>query len=273
MRVKLVVVVVVLIACIVAVAISLHVVGTFRAEIQACERERLAVLKEIYEPSGEAPQENQLREMGSIYADIVAAYTNEDSLALRKSIARLPAVHDRMNWQVSTGVKFAFVQVLNETFLRARQLRDFTTVEDFNRYMTISLEAARFYGESEIRRKEYEFPIAVEYLALNQLRKYCEKFQAEGRNDLAEAAARQREFWIARIESRDGLTRQCAEHALRYNTIYIKALKPERSLTREQGVLLARQTANGLINCGYRPKWLDAEYPDLGAKEGRSKSR
>lgn len=268
MRVKWVVVVAVLIACVVAVNISLREVGTFRVRIKACEQDRLAVLKEIYESPKENPNASQLKEMGSIYAGIVAAYTNEDSLALRKSIARLPAVHDRMNWQVATGVKFSFVQALNENFLRARQLRDFTTVEDFNRYMTISLEAARFYGESEIRRKEYEFPIAVEYLALNQLRKYCEKFQAAGRNDLSKAAARQREFWIARIESRDGLTRQCAEYALRYNTIYMKALKPERALTREQGVLQARQTANGLINCGYRPKWLDEEYSDPSAKAG-----
>lgn len=230
-------------------------------QVLELEKDRLELLKEKYEFSWTIPEATQIKEMKLIYDDIIAAYTNEDLVAMCKSISSLPNVHCHLQWQVASEVKSSFVRVLNESFLRSKELRNFTTRAEFDRYAIISLEAARFYGESEIQRKCFDYPIGVEYLALRALQHYVEKFHKEGRDELENAAMRQREYWIARIESQDGLTRQCARHALEYNTIYIKALKPERALTKEQGILQARQTAKGLINCGYTPKWLDVEFP------------
>ena len=128
--------------------------------------------------------------------------------------------------------------------------------------MQVSLAAVRFYGETEVRRKNGDpFPAGVECLALGVLQKYCKKFHDEGRGDLEKAAERYLELWIARIESIDGLTRQCVWQAMRKNTIYNKVVFPGHEWTDDQGVLHIRQIVRGLIRSGYTPKWLDVDFP------------
>ena len=248
-------------ACIFVIVRKTKEVKRLQSQVRELGDERRSLLMDRYQAAWTVPDERQMQELRTVYADIVTAYTNEDLLAIRTSISRLPRVDRLLHWQVAEGLKSSFVGVLNASFLRIRELRDFGTVEAFDRYATVSLEAARFYGESEIRRKYYDFPIAVEYLTLKVLQRYIKKFQDEGREDLAKAAERYRTFWIARIDSLDGLTRQCAWHEKEYNTIFIRAIRPERALTDEQGLLQARQTARGLINSGYRPRWLDVDFP------------
>lgn len=225
------------------------------------ECSRLALLEEMYGFSRTVPDANTTSEIKAIYADIAAAYTNEDLLSMYKGMARLPSVHDHLMTPVAAKVRYPFIHVLNESFLFAKLLRDFSTVREFDRYVTVGLAAARFYGETEMRRRSCDTPFVVEYRVLDILQKYRKKFHGEGRNDLAEAAERHREFWIARIESIDGLTRQYAWHTLKFNTIYTQAKMPERALSEAQGIMLARQTAIGLIRCGYTPKWLDVDFP------------
>jgi len=249
------------VVCIFVVVIGLGKICSLRDQVSMLERSRLAMLREKYESPQTVPGLKQTAELRSAYDDIVAAYTNEDLLAMYKGMSRLPKIHDQLQWQAAHGIKEPFVRELNASFLRCRSLRDFETVDEFDRYVRTGLFASRFYGESEIRRKSFDLPIGVEYLALDVLQKYCNKYHKEGRREFEKSARRFREYWVARIEAFDGLTRQCARHTWEYNTIFIRAVRPERALTEAQGRALARQAANGLNRCGYRPKWL-REFAD-----------
>lgn len=234
---------------------------SLRMRISELERTHLSAVTEMYAPPWEFPSAEEACDLTSIFKDIVVAYTNEDLRAMRKCISCLPRIYYRLQWQAANGFETHFLGVLNDSFLRIKKLRDFSCVEDFDRYAEISLAAARFYGESDLRRNCFDFPIAVEYLALKVLQQYKEKFLAEGRKDLADAADRHIDEWKTRIDSADGLTRQCAWLCLKYNTVYIRALRPERAMTDAEGRVQARQYVRGLLSNGYRPRWLEDEFP------------
>lgn len=263
MKAKVIVVLILaLLVCIYVAVMKCRENQRLRGQVDELRMSKLDLLKDEYEPAwswGGCEEPNV--DVISVYDDIVMAYTNQDLQAMRDAISMLPNATCQRKWQAVGGAERHFLSILNESFLRLKVLLDFETVEEFERYAGIGVEAARFYGESNIRRKSCEIPIAVEYWTLDVLKKYSKKFHEQGRNDLESAADRYLRYWIARIEGPDGLTRQCAWHALKYNTIYIGALKPERALTEEQGILLARQTAIGLVRCGYRPKWVEVDFP------------
>ena len=250
-----------LVTTVIAVGMKIGEVESLRGQIVELKRERLKLLQDQYDFSWVVPDAAQKEDLELIYADIVAAYTNGDVLAMKKQMSRLPKVHYQLQWQAAHGVAAAFSTALNESFLCLRQLRDFSDVEEFERYLRAGLEATRFYGEADIRRRSFDFPVGLEYLALMTLKRYCKKFHDAGRDDFEKVAQQYLEYWIARIESTDGLTRQCAWHTFNYHTLYLRVVKPESALTDAQGAQLARQTASGLIHCGYTPKWLDEEFP------------
>ena len=250
-----------LVSAVIAVGLKVGEVENLRGQIVELKRERLKLLQDQYDFSWVVPDAAQKKDLELIYADMVAAYTNGDVLAMKMQMSRLPKIHYRLQWQAAHGVAAAFSTALNKSFLCPSQLRDFTDVEEFERYLLAGPEATRFYGEADIRRRSFDFPVGVEYLALMTLKKYCKKFNNAGHEGLEKVAQRYLEYWIARIESTDGLTRQCAWHTFNYHTLYLRVVKPESALTDAQGVLLARQTASGLIHCGYTPKWLDEEFP------------
>ena len=173
------------------------------------------------------------------------------------AMASLPASKDFLRCEISSHIDEALSTAFNDTFLRTEALRDFSDVESFETFAWVNLDVAMFYGRLRLKQKDFESLCFIENLVYLRLKQYHDKFEREERADLQNAARRFMDLWEAQIESSDGFTRQGIRGMYLMNSVYARASGHGPGLTRENALAMGRALANGLVKCGYRPKWLD----------------
>lgn len=152
--------------------------------------------------------------------------------------------------------------VFDETFRLAPKLSDFDSSVQFERFVKANTEVALFLGGVYARRKRFDFASSYETLTFEHLKQYEERFATEGKDELRNVAAKEIAFWTAWIESREGFTRQYANHEFRLNTDYAKIVKPERAMSRDDAAMQSYGLASAMLKpTGYTPAWL-SEFTD-----------
>ena len=188
------------------------------------------------------------------YRRALDAYHARDLNALRTALYELPAFPD-----VRMPLAFAF----DDTFLRTERLLNFEDVGEFERFAWANTEMSMYYGRLYIREKSFEVLTCVEELTFLRFRKYKEKFHAEGKKDLEQAAQRFMDLWIAHIESPEGFTRIGVRGMIRQQTELVDAARPGCGMSKKGAISLGRAMSMGLVRNGYTPTWLDKEFPAL----------
>jgi len=155
----------------------------------------------------------------------------------------------------------AMRKTFHQSFLFAEGLRGFESASDFDNFAHVNFSLAMYYGEQDIRRGQFESLTAIEYLAYEKFKGYEEQFRTEGRTDLMRIASDFLRRIIEHIESQGGFTRQAARHMVLLNTEYAEVMRSGGGLSKGSAIRLGRAYVNGLVNVGYKPKWLDVEYP------------
>jgi len=150
---------------------------------------------------------------------------------------------------------------LRDLFLWKKGLNDFSSVSEFETFANVSLDIVVALGMRDICKGDFDYAAAREDLAYKTLKEYAEKFSAEGRAELLKCVEVQLSRWIEHIESFRGFTHKLAKYHLFMNTDFANALRPGTGLSRNRSLRLARSAANGLIHCGYTPKWLKEFEP------------
>ena len=249
----------ILLSIVTAAAVTLAIVQTsrisgLRERVAAAEQKRLNFVMEML-----------CRGRGDV-VDVVGvnpvlscrraldAYHARDLIALRTALYELPAFPD-----VRMPLAFAF----DDTFLRTERLLDFEDVGEFERFAWANTEMSMYYGSLYIRGREFEVLTCVEELTFLRFRKYKEKFHAEGKKDLEQAAQRFMDLWIAHIESPEGFTRIGVRGTIKKQTELVDAARPGCGMSQKGAISLGRVMTRGLIRCGYTPKWLDKDFPPL----------
>ena len=190
------------------------------------------------------------------YSAIAEAYEGMNAVQMRTRMLMLPEAAYHI-WNVYPVLDLPLRKHFDENFLRTENLHPFSDVKSFDRYVEINLMVAMFYGRLYLRQKNFESLCFIEHLVYLRLKQYHDKFEREKETDLQNAARRFMDLWEAQIESPDGFTRQGIRGMYLMNSVYARACGHGPGLTRENALVMGRALANGLVKCGYRPKWLD----------------
>lgn len=162
----------------------------------------------------------------------------------------------------------ALETVFNDSFLwRGGRLLEFDSISALDAYFRINFELMIHYGNLDIRNGNFETLPPKESLTLKTLNDYKEKFQKEGKPECEHLVDLYLKSLIEHIESPDGFTRIGARYVVGMNTDLANAMKPGRGVNRESAVKIGRAVVQGLVRCGYTPRWLDEEFPLLPENE------
>ena len=233
-----------------------------RSKVQQLEDERVRAAHAKFRAGCVGVSDSVKEEMFGIYRDIAQAYTNRDIMAMRIAMLKMPSVNDHLTWQIRPPIESPLTMVFDKAFRFASKLSDFDSPVQFERFVKANTEVALFLGGVYARRKSFDFASSYETLTFLRLRQYKEKFEKEGKVELKNVAVKEIAFWTAWIESREGFTRQYANHEFRLNTDYAKIVKPECALPREKALLSARKNAEAMLKpTGLTPAWL-SEFGD-----------
>ena len=94
-------------------------------------------------------------------------------------------------------------------------------------------------------------------MTFQRLKQYEEKFAKEGRDEFKDVAEKALAFWTAWVESPNGFIRQHAVWEFCVSTEYVKMLKPERAMSRDDAARQSYGLAAAMFKpTGYTPAWL-----------------
>lgn len=135
----------------------------------------------------------------------------------------------------------------------------FTSPQELNGFLQFNLGAATFLGYLRLHSCGYGYGASsVEALVYRGLKSYEAHYAETRETDFQSVVSSHLRRWICSIESRSGVSRIAAYRILAYE---LERLKEIGDITYEDAVRAARSHAQGLINCGYTPKWLEEDFP------------
>ena len=201
----------------------------------------------------------QSNEVVSVYGRISFSYERGELREMRKWINAMPDVVTNMPDRVFAILSQPVSNALLNGFLNPDHMMDFASVKDFDEYVRCGMELTIFWGNTFLRRGDYEGPVAfIDTSVLRQLLSYKRKFHSEGLYDFEENADVHIDEWRRQIECEMGFTRQFMWYQVDLQWRNYK----EGTWTVDQLSGWAKRYAKGLIQLGYTPKWL-SEFDDL----------
>jgi len=235
----------------------LHETRQLRSQVLQLEEERVRAVNVEFRAGLVGVSDSEKETMIGIYRDIAQAYTNRDIMAMRIAMLKLPEVNDHLTWQIRPPIESPLTVVFDKAFRLAPKLSEFDSPAQFERFVKANTEVALFLGGVYARRKRFDIASSYETLTFERLKQYEERFAKEGNDELRNIAAKEIAFWTAWIESREGFTRQYANHEFRLNTDYAKIVKPERAMSRDDAARQSYGLAAAMLKpTGYTPDWL-----------------
>lgn len=201
----------------------------------------------------------QSNEVASVYGRISFSYERGELAEMLKWINAMPDVVTNMPDRVFAILSQPVSSALLNGFLNPDHMMDFASVKDFDEYVRRGMKLTIFWGNTFLRRGDYEGPVAfIDTSVLRQLLSYKRKFHSEGLSDLEENADIHIDEWCRQIECEMGFTRQFMWYQVDLQWRNYK----EGMWTVDQLSEWSKRYAKGLVQLGYTPKWL-SEFDDL----------
>lgn len=214
----------------------------------------------VVQPHWKPITTEQSNEFSRVFKSILNAYQCGDISGMKSSMMETPNFVTNMPEQLF----YDFVQpVLHEqeaAFVHPKELRSFSSAEEFVDYCRINIDLALFLGGLFMKRDWFGCGAVIrcEGDVFAQLQRWKDKFHREGQEDLERAADGFIAEWIEHIESPDSFTRQ-------YLWFEVDLQWPcynDGLWTIEQLSAFVKDKAKILTRSGYTPKWL-SEFDDL----------
>lgn len=190
-----------------------------------------------------------------------------DKMALALDVGHTNVLHDlavRMPACVSNVTEYTYLELrrnfsssVRKRFLQLQTPLNFDNVEDFRSYLDGNLVAAEILGDFDLLRQDYSSVLrCIDSQVVRQLKRYKSKFDDEHKEDMALYASQWLERWCEKIDSQGGYLHKYMIFQVSLQLLSVKDWQWEELL----GAI--RHEADGLIEAGYKPKWLDAEFPE-----------
>lgn len=222
--------------------------------------------------------DDQKQKLRDVVRDLEEAYTNCQIETMLNRLSQVPEYFHHLPRPIYLELNgFLHSETFVPRYLDKEKLPlsliiEANDVNGFENYVHVCFEAARFVGNSLVRRghginnNDVE---TIESKLLNRLQAIKQHLHETGKRRLEERTDALISEWCMLIESSDGITRKRALQLVDHY-LYMRKSKPEDCwLSNEKVLKIGRAQAEPLIRLGYTPKWLDVEFPlqtDVGQR-------
>ena len=207
------------------------------------------------DPSWHALPDEKCQEIRIVFDEMAEAYEKGLTNQIRELAARMPGCVSNASDLVYMELCGSFYGLVRDRFLFLKEPLEFNNVADFKTYLDGSLLATEVLGDIDLLRRDYSMIARLDTQVVRQLRRYKAKLDGEQRAEMSRFADRCLESWCERIDSPGGYTH-------RHMIFQISLQLAGKTNWRWEDLLGAvRHDADALVAAGYKPRWLDDEFP------------
>lgn len=239
---------------------------------RGCLRERSLRLYEKHF-SSHIPQEHPQKDiLGKMTGEIRAAVDQGqvDIEHLRGGLAVLTnqfGLFSAGQWDF-TPLERVLGHIFESSAFPTNGIHGFSAPQELDRFLLSNLEVATFLGYLRLHSRGYGYEASsVEALVYRSLKTYEASYAEMRERDFLAVVSNHLTRWTRAMESENGVSRLAARRVLAYE---LERIKDIGDISYEDAVKAARSHAQGFINCGYTPQWLDEEFP-LPPENGTAK--
>ena len=201
--------------------------------------------------------EDRIAEANEWYVKLARAYTNEDISAIFKLKDSMPSAVTNMPDRIWIECRKPLMKAFKDNFLNRPDSRVPLTLEKLKAFWGVNFAVASEICRLDIERISSGAASHIERDVYLQLCRQRDYFKALARNDLLEIVDEYYIRWCDHLESSECFTRQYVvqQLVLQFRAVEVGAWSITNAMT------FVRTKADGLIKAGFKPKWLEAEFP------------
>lgn len=212
--------------------------------------------------------EAQSNELVCLYSRAAHEYQRGDLVSMNDVLAQCPPWITNVQDVVMTSVAKPLTEAYERRFVFSDELKlEWANNKEFENYMRMNMELARYWGVLESDRGGYcGEPYVYEAMIFLKLKKYYDEFKRMDNDNCASVAAKLSSEWMGWIDSNGYLKRYLwMQVSLNYDEVM------RGDWTLEYAFERARGYADVYKRNGYVPRWMNefyADYYSQGALHG-----
>ena len=212
------------------------------------------LLEKVDPPYCKVPDE-KCQEIKSIFDMMADAYDKGRTNALNELITQMPECVLYVPNSIFFDLRGDYMQRVRSQFLFRDEPLDFNDPKDLKAFMDCNLHSIEILGDFDLRRRDYSLAPWLDAQVVRQLGRFKAQFEEAKRHEMAEYVDQRLKEWCEKIDSPDG-------YLHRYMIFQVSLqLLGELDWRWEELLGCIHHKADGLVSAGYRPKWLDEEFP------------
>lgn len=213
------------------------------------------LLSRVSPPRCKVPDE-ECQEIKSLFDRMADAYDKGLTNDLNELVARMPECVLNVPNSIFFDLRGDYIQRVRSQFLFRDEPLDFNDPKDLKAFMDCNLHSIEILGDFDLRRRDYSLAPWLEAQVVRQLARYRTKFEEAKRHEMASYVDQRLKEWCEKIDSPDG-------YLHRYMIFQVSLqLLGELDWRWEELLGCIHHEADGLVSAGYRPSWLDEEFPE-----------
>ena len=190
-----------------------------------------------------------------MFDKMAVAYESGLTNVLRSLFVEMPGCVSNVSSFAYPELLGDFYRQVRKRFLTLEKPLEFDSSEKFRTYLDSSLLAAEILGDLDLHHQRYLIVPRLDAQVVRQLKRYKAKFESEQKPEMALYADQRLRTWCEKIDSPDG-------YIHRYLVFQVSLqLVGEVDWIWEELLGSIRHEADALVSAGYKPKWLDEEFP------------
>lgn len=198
---------------------------------------------------------DKCQEIRSVFDKMAVAYESGLTNVLRSLFVEMPGCVSNVSSFAYPELLGDFYRQVRKRFLTLEKPLEFDSSEKFRTYLDSSLLAAEILGDLDLHHQRYLIVPRLDAQVVRQLKRYKAKFESEQKPEMALYADQRLRTWCEKIDSPDG-------YIHRYLVFQVSLqLVGEVDWIWEELLGSIRHEADALVSAGYKPKWLDEEFP------------
>lgn len=212
-------------------------------------------LKRNVDPHRCAVPDDKCQEIKVLFEKMAVAYESGQTNVVRSLFAEMPGCVSNVPSLVYPELLGNFYRQVRKRFLVLEKPLEFDSFEKFRTYLDSSMLAAEILGDLDLHHQRYLIVPMIDSQVVRQLKRYKAKFESEQKPEMALYADQRLRAWCEKIDSPGG-------YIHRYMIFQVSLQLVGRvDWIWEELLGSIRHEADALVSAGYKPKWLDEEFP------------
>ena len=199
--------------------------------------------------------DDKCQEIKVLFEKMAMAYEDGRTNVVRSLFAEMPGCVSNVSSFTYPELLGNFYRQVRKRFLVLEEPLEFDNFEKFRTYLDSSMLAAEILGDLDLHHQRYLIVPMIDSQVVRQLKRYKAKFESEQKPEMALYVDQRLRAWCEKIDSPGG-------YIHRYMIFQVSLQLVGRvDWIWEELLGSIRHEADALVSAGYKPKWLDEEFP------------